>query len=116
VLELMMVQSFNPHTLTGLFPDIPVTQVPPWDVRQTFVTALQESQEARLAQYALDRLACVVRDGTVPSLPLVPQKPQTGSADWRTVFSRSTLGPDVVFMRGTHRSHAGVASYKVLVG
>jgi hypothetical protein len=33
-------------------------------------------------------------------------------ADWRQVFSRSSLGRNALFVRGTHRSHAGFNSYK----
>jgi hypothetical protein len=66
VLESIIAQSFSTKTLEVLFPDIPVAHVPPWEVRKTFATAFQESQEMSLAHFALERLACVVRDGTLP--------------------------------------------------
>jgi hypothetical protein len=110
VLELMINQSFYTDTLAMLFPEVAVPKVSPWEIRQTFVTALKDVPEAVLAQFALECLARVVRDGTLPRLPTWQQAPQTAPADWHSVFSRSTLGPNVVFIRGTHRSHAGFAS------
>jgi len=112
VLELMMNQSCNTDTLARLFPEVPVSHVPPWEVRKTFVAALTDSREEVLARFALERLASVVREETLPRLPTFPQARQTAPTDWRSVFSRSTLGHDVVFIRGTHRSHAGFESYR----
>jgi hypothetical protein len=108
--ELMINQSLNTDTLAILFPEVTVSNV--WEARKIFVTALNNSQEAILAQFALECLARAVRDGTLPRLPILPQALQTAPADWRSVFSRSTLGPNVVFMRGTHRTHMGFESYR----
>ena len=106
----MIDQSLNTDALAMLFPEVTVSNV--WEARKIFVTALNNSQEAVLAQFALECLASVVRDGTLPRLPTFPQAPQTSPADWRSVFSRSTLGPNVVFIRGTHRTHIGIESYR----
>src|SRR5688500_11850095 len=106
----MINQGLHTDTLAMLFPEVTVSNV--WEARKIFVTALNNSQEAVLAQFALECLVRVVRDGTLPRLPTLPQVPQTSPADWRSVFSRSTLGPNVVFIRGTHRTHIGIESYR----
>jgi hypothetical protein len=112
VLEFMINQHFDTDSLTMLFPEVAMSNVSPWEIRQIFVMVLKDIPEAVLAQFALECLARVVRDDTLPRLPTWPQAPQSAPADWRSVFSRSTLGPNVAFMRGTHRTHIGFKSYR----
>jgi hypothetical protein len=101
---------FSSDTLQIMFPELcllPVEHVGPWKRREAFIRALEDGPEAGLARTALGHLGLAAQEGALPPLPTRPA-PRTPRADWRTVFSRSTLGRDIFFVRGTHRSHSGL--------
>jgi hypothetical protein len=111
VLRMMMDRHFPTNALEPLFPEINVATVPRWDQRKVFVQALRDSPEASTARAALDHFGARLRQEMIPALPRQHSATAFGR-DWRVLFSRSTKGPDTFFVRGTHRSHAGLDSFK----
>jgi len=112
VLRVMIEPRLPTKSIRTLFPEVAVADVEPWKVDATFVRALGSSREVPLARLALERLGAAARDGVLRRLPRSRGSRETRAPDWRDVFARSTLGRDIVFVRGTHRSHAGFHSYK----
>jgi len=109
-LGLMTDRSFPTDSLRLSFPEIDVSGVQPWKIRERYVEAIRHSPEADLARSALAHLGTAVRQGRLPPSPPGPSGEAKG--DWRTVFSRSTRGPGVFFIRNTHRSHVGLDAFK----
>jgi hypothetical protein len=111
-LGLIVDQHFSIETLAVLFPEVDLTGVSRWKVGETFTAVLAGSRETVITHAALDSLATAARDAHLPPPPVTAAKRRGKVADWRSVLSRSTLGGDIFFVRGTHRSHAGMGSYK----
>ena len=107
---VMVDQGFSSDMLHRVFPESSLLNVEPWRRRSACVGALEGSPEVALVHHALDHLHVVAQEGALPPLP-ARKASHAPPADWRTVFSRSTLGVDVFFVRGTHRSHSGVKSF-----
>lgn len=99
VLDLMIKPRFATDPLAVLFPEVSLVDVKPWQTREAFMSALRDSREARLAHVALGHLAAIARGGTLLSPPTRARRTKQAAADWRTVFSRSRLGGNVVFVR-----------------
>lgn len=112
VLSVMVEPRLPTKSIRTLFPDVAVAEVDPWKTDAAFVSALGSSREVPLARMALERLGATARDGVLPKLPRSRGAQKVRAKDWGDVFARSTLGRDIAFIRGTHRSHAGFHSYK----